>query len=104
MYAIIQTGGKQFSVRNGDVIYIEKLEAEVGQTVDFDALMISREGEGEALIGTPTVAGAKIVGKVVSHGKGAKIHVYTYKSKKNERRRKGHRQPFTKVEICAIEA
>ena len=88
MYAIIATGGKQYRVSEGDTIYIEKLENEVGEVVTFPVLMLSGE----------TIE----VGKIVRHGKGEKIVVFKYKSKKNYRRKAGHRQPFTQVEITGI--
>ena len=97
MFAIIKTGGKQFKVQNGDVIFVEKLNAEVGETVSFDVLML--EDGGEVKIGAPIVEDAKVSGKVLAHGKEKKILIYKYKSKKNYHRRAGHRQPFTKVEI-----
>ena len=96
MFAIIKTGGKQFRVQNGDVIFVEKLNAAEGETVNFDVLML--ENDGEVKVGTPTVEGAKVTGKVLGHGKAAKILIYKYKSKKNYHRRAGHRQPFTEVE------
>ena len=86
MFAIIKTGGKQFRVQNGDVIFVEKLNAAEGETVNFDVLMLENDGEVK-------------IGKVLGHGKAAKIMIYKYKSKKNYHRRAGHRQPFTKVEI-----
>ncbi len=97
MFAIIKTGGKQFRVQNGDVIFVEKLNANEGDVVNFDVLML--ENEGEVKVGTPVVEGATVTGKVLGHGKAAKIMIYKYKSKKNYHRRAGHRQPFTKVEI-----
>ena len=100
MFAIIQTGGKQFRVQNGDVIFVEKLNAAEGDTVDFEVLMVEKDGEVQ--IGAPTLEGVKVQGKVLQHGKSQKILVFKYKAKKNVRRRKGHRQPFTKVEITAI--
>ena len=100
MYAIIATGGKQYRVQEGDVILIEKIEAEVDSTVSFDALLIG--GDGEVKIGTPTVAGAKVEAKVVGQVKGEKIVVYKYKSKKTYHRKQGHRQPYTKVEITKV--
>jgi len=103
MYAIIKTGGKQFKVQEGDTIYIEKLSANEGETVQFDeVLMVSKEN-GLA-VGTPTVANATVTGKVEKHGKGKKIIVYKYKAKKNYHRKQGHRQPFTKVVIEKINA
>ena len=92
-----KTGGKQFRVQNGDVIFVEKLNAAEGETVKFDVLLL--DNDGETKIGTPLVEDANVTGKVLGHGKAAKILVYKYKSKKNYRRRAGHRQPFTKVEI-----
>ncbi len=101
MYAIIQTGGKQYRVEKGDVIYVEKLNVEDGQAVDFDVLMLAKD-DATALIGAPTVDGAKVVGKAVAQVKGKKIMIMKYKSKKNQRKRQGHRQPYTKVEITEI--
>ena len=100
MYAVIKTGGKQYRVQQGDVIFVEKLNAQADETVSFDALLIG--DENGARIGTPVVEGAKVEGKVVSQVKSAKIVVYKYKAKKNERKKQGHRQPYTKVEITAI--
>ena len=97
MYAVIKTGGKQYRVQQGDVIYVEKLDVQGGETVNFDVLML--ENDGEVKIGAPVVEDAKVTGKVLGHGKAAKIMIYKYKSKKNYHRRAGHRQPFTKVEI-----
>ena len=99
MYAIIATGGKQYRVSQGDVIYVEKLDNQVGDEVTFPVLMIG----GETVeVGSPELAGASVTGKVLQQGKGQKIVVFKYKSKKNYRRKAGHRQPFTKVEITAI--
>jgi len=100
MYAIIAAGGKQYRVSQGDVIYIDKVNQEDNSTISFDVLMVG--GEGKTLVGTPTVSGAKVEGKVVSQVKGEKIRIYKYKSKKNYHRRAGHRQPYTKVEITAV--
>ena len=102
MYAIIAAGGKQYRVSQGDVIYVEKIDQENDSAVSFDALLIGNDGD--VTVGNPTVAGAKVEGKVVGQVKGEKILVYKYKSKKNSRRRQGHRQPYTKVEITAINA
>ncbi len=102
MYAIIAAGGKQYRVSQGDVIYIDKVNQDVDSAISFDALMIG--GEGDVKIGNPVVAGAKVEGKVVAQVKGEKIIIYKYKSKKNYHRRAGHRQPYTKVEITAINA
>ncbi len=102
MYAIIATGGKQYRVSQGDVIYIEKIDQDVDSAVSFDVLMIG--GEDAVKIGNPVVEGAKVEGKVLGQVKGEKVLIYKYKSKKNYHRRAGHRQPYTKVEITAINA
>ena len=100
MYAIIATGGKQYRVKEGDVLCIEKIDAEVDSVVSFDVLLL---GEGdEVKVGAPTVAGAKVEAKVLGQMKGEKIVVYKYKSKKTYHRKQGHRQPYTKVEITSI--
>ncbi len=103
MYAIIQTGGKQYRVKQGDVIWVEKLETEVGQTYDFDQVLAVCKDD-VMTVGTPVVQGAKVVAKVVEHGKGDKILVFKYKSKSNYRKRYGHRQPYTKLTVEKIEA
>ena len=100
MYAIIATGGKQYRVSEGDVIYIEKIDAQVDSTVSFDVLLMGNDGDEK--IGTPVVEDVKVEGKVVGQIRGEKIVVYKYKSKKNYRRKQGHRQPYTKVEITKI--
>lgn len=101
MYAIIKTGGKQYCVEEGKVITIEKLDVEAGAEVAFDEVLLV---SGDSVkIGQPTVAGAKVTGKVLEQGKGAKIRILKYKAKSNYRRRQGHRQPFTKVQIEKIE-
>ena len=100
MYAIIATGGKQYRVSEGDVIYIEKIDAAVDSTVSFDVLLVGNEGDVK--VGTPLVEGVKVEGKVVGQIRGEKIIVFKYKSKKNYRRKQGHRQPYTKVEITKI--
>ena len=102
MYAIIATGGKQYRVSQGDVIYIEKVNQDVDSAISFDVLMVG--GEGDVKVGNPTVAGAKVEVKVLGQVKGEKIIIYKYKSKKNYHRKAGHRQPYTKVEITAINA
>ncbi len=103
MYAIIETGGKQYKVAEGDVLRVELLDAEVGDVVT-DAKVLA-VGEGEGLqIGDPTVAGASVSLKVLEHGKGKKVVVFHYKPKKNIRKKNGHRQPYTKVQVEAINA
>ena len=103
MYAIIETGGKQYRVQEGDKIVVEKLAVEEGQEVAFERVLTVVK-DGEVLVGAPVVAGAKVVAKVVEHGKGKKILVFKYKAKSNYRRRQGHRQPFTQVVIEKIVA
>ena len=103
MYAIIKTGGKQYKVAEGESIYVEKLEAAVGDAVTFDqVLTVVRDSD--VRVGRPLVEGAKVTGKVEAQGKAKKILVFKYKAKSNYRRRQGHRQPFTKVAIESIEA
>ncbi|MBQ6499329.1 MAG: 50S ribosomal protein L21 [Ruminococcus sp.] len=102
MFAVIETGGKQYRVEQGDVIYIEKLDAENGATVEFKVVAVS-DGDG-IKAGTPYVDGAKVSAEVIKTDKAKKIYVSTYKSKKGEKRKMGHRQPYTKVEIKAINA
>ena len=100
MKAVIVTGGKQYTVSEGDVLYIEKLEAEAEATVKFDVLAVL-DGENSK-IGAPLVEGASVEAKVVKSGKAKKIIVFKYKAKKNEKKKQGHRQPYTKVEITKI--
>ena len=100
MYAVIQTGGKQYRVQQGDVIFVEKLNEQEGAEISFDVLLLGKEDS--CVVGTPTVGGAKVVGKVLGQVKSAKIIVYKYKAKKNVRKKQGHRQPYTKVEIASI--
>lgn len=102
MYAVIETGGKQYRVSSGDVIYIEKLNAEDNTTVDFNVVAL---GTDDGLrLGKPYLESATVTGKVLKTGKGKKITVMTYKPKKGEKRKLGHRQPYTKVEIQSIKA
>ncbi|MDP5272736.1 50S ribosomal protein L21 [Chengkuizengella axinellae] len=103
MYAIIETGGKQYKVQEGDELYIEKLDATAEETVTFDTVL-AVSNESGLVVGTPTVSGASVTGKVERHGKGKKIIVYKYKPKKNYHRKQGHRQPYTKVVIEKIQA
>ena len=102
MYAIIEACGKQYKVAEGDVVFFEKLDAEEGKKVKFDNVILVSDDKGKIEIGNPYVKGAKVEGKVVSHGKAKKILVYKYKAKKNYRRTQGHRQPYTKVEITSV--
>ncbi|MGI5850894.1 MAG: 50S ribosomal protein L21 [Clostridiales bacterium] len=101
MYAIIKTGGKQYLVHEGDVIRVEKLDVEEGSEVSFDEVLAINDDES-LRVGTPFVEGSKVEAKVIKHGKGKKITVFKYKPKKNYRKKQGHRQPFTQVQISKI--
>lgn len=103
MYAVFTTGGKQYRVAPGDVIYVEKLDAEVESSVEFDHVLAVGKDEG-TVVGAPTVEGAKVVAKVLRTAKAKKITVFTYRAKKDSKRKMGHRQPYTKLEITAINA
>jgi len=100
VYAIIQTGGKQYKVAAGDEVLVEKLNAEVGAEVEFDVLLVA--DDAGVKVGTPVVAGVKAKAKVLEQGKGEKVIVFKYKPKKNIRKKNGHRQPYTKVSILTI--
>lgn len=101
MYAIIEACGKQYKVAEGDEVYLEKLDANEGEKVTFDSVLLISDGE-KVKVGTPTVKNAKVEATVVAHGKSKKIVVFKYKAKKNERKKQGHRQPYTKVKIEKI--
>ena len=103
MYAIIVTGGKQYKVEVGQELFIEKLGAEAEDEVIFDQVIALGTDDG-IKAGTPTVAGASVNAKVLKNGRGKKITVFTYKPKKNEKRKMGHRQPYTKLLIESIQA
>lgn len=103
MYAIIETGGKQYKVQEGDVLFIEKLTAGDGESVIFDRVLAVSKEDG-LVTGTPVVSGATVTAKVEKHGKGRKVVVYKYKPKKNYHKKQGHRQPYTKVTIEKIQA
>jgi len=100
MYAIIETGGKQVKVTEGAEVFVEKLDAEADETVNFDKVLFI--GGSDVKVGAPYVDGASVTAKVVKHGKGKKITVFKYKPKKNYSRKQGHRQPYTKVVIESI--
>ena len=102
-HAVIETGGKQYRVAEGDVIYVEKLDVADGEAVTFDKVLAVVD-EAESRFGAPTLEGASVSGTVVKSGKGKKIRVYKMKPKKNYRRTQGHRQPYTKVQIGTINA
>lgn len=103
MFAIIETGGKQYKVSEGDVIFVEKLAAEENATVVFDVVKAVMVDNTTCHVGDPNVAGAKVTATVLKNGKGKKIYVLKYKAKKNEKKKIGHRQPYTKVQITKIE-
>ena len=102
MFAVIETGGKQYKVQYGDVIYVEKLDVAENENVEFPVIAVSDENGTK--VGAPYVEGATVTGKVVKNGKAKKITVFTYKPKKNAKRKMGHRQPYTKVQIEAVKA
>lgn len=101
MHAIIETGGKQYKVAEGDVVFIEKLDNEAGDAVKFDRVLAILDGD-KATFGAPVVAGASVDATIVKNGKGKKVRIFKYNAKKGYRKRQGHRQPYTKVEIGKI--
>ena len=102
MYAIIETGGKQYRVAQGQMLTIEKLEADAGSTVDFDRVLMVGSGE-QVKFGAPLVAGAKVVAEVVKHGRGDKIRIIKFRRRKHHMKRAGHRQYYTQVKITSIQ-
>ena len=102
MFAIIKTGGKQYKVAEGDVLMVEKLDV-AGEEVTFSEVLLVTKGE-DVMVGKPMVSGASVSAKVIEHGKAEKKMVFRYKSKTRQRKKKGHRQPFTKIQILKIEA
>ena len=103
MFAVIETGGKQYKVSEGEVVFIEKIDGAADDTVKFDKVL-AVSGDGSFKVGQPYVDGASVTAKLVKQGKSKKIYVFKYKAKKNEKKKIGHRQPYTKVEIVKIEA
>ena len=101
MFAVIKTGGKQYKVQEGDVLFIEKLNAADGDEVVFDEVLALSDGDN-FVVGTPVVSGSSVKATVIKNGKGKKIEVFKYKPKKNEKKKIGHRQPYTKVQIEKI--
>ena len=97
MKAVIETGGKQYYVTEGTILYVEKLDTEAGKEVELDKVLMVNDK-----VGNPYVNGAKVIGEVVKHGKNKKIIVFKYNAKKNYRKKQGHRQPYTKIEIKKI--
>lgn len=105
MYAVIQTGGKQYRVEPGKTVVVEKLAGEKGADVVFDQVLLVSSGDGATLnIGAPIVAGAKVTGQIVEQGRGEKLVVFKFRRRKNYVRRNGHRQDYTAVKIAAIQA
>lgn len=103
MYAVIETGGKQYRVQEGDILFIEKLDVKADDVIDFDKVIVVGKEDG-VVIGTPVVEGAKVTAKVLKNGKGKKIVVFKYRPKKDSKTKKGHRQPYTQVQIQSINA
>lgn len=102
MYAVIETGGKQYRVSEGDVITVEKLNVEDGANVELDKVLILGEGN-DIQVGTPYIEGAKVMGRAVENGKAKKVVIFKYKSKKDYRKKQGHRQPYTMIEILSLD-
>ena len=101
MYAVIETGGKQYRVSPGDVIEVEKLEADAGQEIALERVLMFTDGD-QVKIGAPMLSGAKVTAKVKSHGRGDKVHIFKLRRRKNYRRSQGHRQHYTQIEIIGI--
>src|SRR5665648_403815 len=101
MYAVIETGGKQYRVQEGDVITVEKLKVDAGDVIEFDKVMVLSDGK-EVQVGTPYLTATKVFGSVVENGKAQKVIIFKYKSKKDYRKKQGHRQPYTMVEITSL--
>jgi len=102
MYAIIETGGKQYRVQEGDTLFVEKLDINQGDSIEFDKVLALSK-DGQLSLGTPVVDGAKVTATVVENGKGPKIIVFKYKAKKDYRKKQGHRQPYTKIKVEQIQ-
>lgn len=102
MYAIIETGGKQYRVSEGDIITVEKLAVENDSTIELDKVLLLGEG-ADVKVGTPYIEGAKVLGRVIESGKGKKVVIFKYKSKKDYRKKQGHRQPYTMIEITSLD-
>jgi len=102
VFAVVETGGKQYKVNEGDIIFVEKLDCEDGAKIELDRVLALSTADGFK-VGNPTVDGAKVIANVVKNGKSKKIYVMTYKAKKNEKTKNGHRQPYTKLQIEKIE-
>ena len=103
MYAIIETGGKQYRVAEGQTLKIEKLEAEAWHTVDFDRVLMIGEGE-QIKVGTPVIVGATVAAEVIKHGRGDKVHIIKFRRRKHHMKRAGHRQYYTEIKITKVQA
>ncbi len=103
MYAIIETGGKQYTVSEGDIIRVEKIQAQPGENISFEKILFIKDDEGNVKVGTPYLSGSRVQVEVIDHGKAKKIRVFKYKRRKNYRRTQGHRQAYTKIKIEKIE-
>ena len=103
MYAIIETGGKQYQVKEGDILFVEKMEVAEDETITIDKVL-AVGGDDGITVGSPVLEGAKVTAKVLKNGKGKKITVFTYRPKKGSKRKLGHRQPYSKIQIAAINA
>jgi len=101
MYAVIKTGGKQYRVMQGEYLRVEKLDADVDSSIEFDQVLLVGEGEN-VTVGTPTVDGAKVKAKVLSHGRGKKVRIVKFRRRKHHKKQQGHRQHYTEIEITAI--
>lgn len=101
MYAVIKTGGKQYRVMQGEYLRVEKLEADVDSTIEFDQVLLVGEGEN-VTVGAPTVDGAKVSAKVLSHGRGKKVRIIKFRRRKHHKKQQGHRQYYTEIEITGI--
>ncbi|WIV10610.1 50S ribosomal protein L21 [Proteiniborus sp. MB09-C3] len=101
MYAVVETGGKQYRVQEGDVVFIEKVDGNEGESLNFDKILLVSNGE-EVKVGKPYVDGVSVTGNIVEHGKAKKVVVFKFKRKKDFRKKQGHRQPYTKVKIEKI--
>jgi len=104
MYAVFKTGGKQYKASKGDVVRVEKIQADAGQTVDLDQVLMVRDDQDKVVVGTPMVKGGKVTAKVVAHGRADKIRIIKFRRRKHSRRTQGHRQHYTDLEITGISA
>jgi len=103
MYAIIKSGGKQYKVKLGEVVKLEKLDLGLGETVEFDVVLMGQTAEGEIKVGSPVVAGAKVIAEVVEQGRNAKVKIMKFRRRKHSMKQQGHRQYFTAVKVSAIQ-